>query len=233
MIAEVTEHVNATHRADLRTIARANGAASAQDAELVGFNLAGLDLHAQIDNRLEPLRVNFDAPAMHPSDIEDKFMETLAAARSQLGMPPEETVTRDLEGSGSHDLPHAPEVVFAALQVVADYPAWLPPVGRIIEVSEPITLGSSFTIHPRGRDGTTMKLIVTALESNTALELLEDGGHMHRLWFSLEKLENGTRLTVTVGNRVPVPESELEETRVKLGTLGAIIAKKLEAHLKR
>ena len=38
---------------------------------------------------------------------------------------------------------------------------------------------------------------------------------------------------MTVGNRVPVPQSELEETQVKLGTLGAIIAKKLEAHLQQ
>ncbi len=51
MIAEVTEHVNATHRTELTIIARANGAASAQDALLIGFDLAGLDLHAQINNR--------------------------------------------------------------------------------------------------------------------------------------------------------------------------------------
>lgn len=178
MMREVTEHVNATHRADLTIIARANGAASAQDALLIGFDLAGLDLHAHIGNQLEPLRVNFDAPVTHPSAIEDKFMETLAAARDRLGIPPEELVTRDLEGSGSHDLPHAPEVIFAALQIVSDYPAWLPPVGRIIEASEPIALGSSFRLHPRGRDDATM-----TVEANTALELLEDGGHAHRLRF--------------------------------------------------
>ena len=75
MLAEVTEHVNAAHRADLTIIARANGAAWAQDARLIGFDLAGLDLHAhgldaQGEDCFEGLRVSFDAPVTHASAIE-------------------------------------------------------------------------------------------------------------------------------------------------------------------
>jgi uncharacterized protein YndB with AHSA1/START domain len=231
MLRDVTEHVNATHRAELTIIAKAHGAPWAQDATLEGFDLAGLDLHAVHGARLEVIRVDFDAPVSHSSAIEDRFMETLARSRAKLGMPPEELVVADLEGSGSHDLPHTPEIVFGALKNLRDYPAWLPPVGRVLEVGEPALVGSRFTMNPRGRDDVVMTMAFTVLEPNRVLEMREDGGHAHLLRFTLEPFGTGTRLTVTVGNRTPTPPDELEAANAKLGTLGEIIAKKLEAHL--
>jgi uncharacterized protein YndB with AHSA1/START domain len=231
MLREVTEHVNTTHRPELTIIARANGAPWAQDATLEAFDLAGLDLHALHGARLEPIRVDFDAPVSHSSAIEDQFMETLARSRALLGMPPEEMIVVDLEGSGSHDLLHAPEIVFVALLNVHDYPAWLPPVGRVLEVEEPVRIGSRFTMNPRGRDDVEMTMTFTAFESDQTLEMREEGGHAHHLRFALEPVGNGTRLNVTVGNRAPTPPIDLEAARAKLGLLGEMTAKKLEAHL--
>jgi uncharacterized protein YndB with AHSA1/START domain len=231
LLRDVTEHINTTHRAELTIIARANGAPWAQDATLEAFDLAGLDLHALHGARLEAIRVNFDTPVSHANAIEDSTMETLARSRAKLGMPPVDMIVTDLEGSGSHNLPHAPGIVFTALRSVRDYPAWLPPVGRVLEVNEPVLVGSRFTMNPRGRNDAVMTMAFTKFEPDRALEMREDGGHAHLLRFTLEPFETGTRLHVTVGNRAPTPPHELEAASSKLGTLGGIIAKKLEAHL--
>ncbi len=231
MLREVTEHINATHRPELTIIARANGAPWAQDATLEAFDLAGLDLHALRGVRLEPIRVDFDAPISHPSAIEDEFMETLARSRVLLGMRTEELIVADLAGSGSHDLPYTPGIVFATLRNVRGYSAWLPPVGRVLEVDEPIMVGSRFTMSPRGRDGVVMTMTFTAFEPDQTLEMAEEGGHAHRLRFTLEPFGSRTRLNVTVGNRAPTPPDELEAASAKLGVLGEMIAKKLDAHL--
>jgi hypothetical protein len=232
MQLEVVEHLNESHRKDLLEIAQAFGDATwATDATLERFDFAGLDLRAHHGPRNEPRRVDFATPAEEESGIEDCFLDLLDAAREKLGV---RIITSDVIGSASHDLPFSNQTIFAAICAVRNYPDWLPPIGEILETShESLVEGSSFTAQVRGQHDAVMQIDVLEFQQDLSLYWYEREGHAHAIRFALEPLEPTTRLTVSVSNRVPIPESELEETQQKLSKLSETIAKKLEAQMRQ
>ena len=232
MLRDVTEHVNQSHANEVLDIARAFGVAWASGAQLIGFDLAGLELMVTAGSETVPLRVNFAEPMNNTSEIEAGFMETLAQARTMLGINVEENLIATLEAQSSLALPYPPASVFAVLTNVADYVAWLPPFGPLLEPTEALGLGSIFRLRPRGKQNASIRLQVTAFETNGVFEILELEGYAHRLRFVVAAEHSGSHLTVTVGNRVPRADSEVERATAKLKKLSGLIASKLEMRLK-
>lgn len=238
MLRDVTEHVNQSHANEVLDIARAFGAAWASGAQLIGFDLTGLELIVTAElktaaSETAPLRVNFAEPVNDTSEIEAGFMETLARARTMLGINVEENLIATLEAQSSLALPYPPASVFAVLTKVEDYVAWLPPFGPLLEPTEALGLGSIFSLRPRGKQNASIRLQVTAFETNAVFEILELEGYAHRLRFVIKAEKTGSHLTVTVGNRVPRADSEVERAVAKLEKLCEMIASKLGMQLSK
>jgi hypothetical protein len=232
-VAEVKTHLNESdHRLDLRDIAKTQPEFDwAEDARLEDIDLNGMVLLVRGANQSQTVRLNWQSPAEHSGQLEGRFMELLALAKAALGQPLELQPT-DLFGTGQHHLPQNTEAVFAALTRVGDYPQWLPMVGVLVSSSHnPLQLGSSLCIQPRGQPDVTMHLVVQEFAADSLLCLHEVGGHRHKLEFRLSAVAAGSDLKVGMGSHASVAADEIEEHNVKLGKVAEMIAKKLHTFL--
>ncbi len=230
---DVIEHLNQTHRLDLTQLAQAFGhAAWATDAEISDFDFHGVSLTALHGSRNQICRIAFATPASEESDIEELFMSLVDTAREQLGIIPEVKIVTDVIGNATLVLPLSYQTVFTALCDVQHYPNWLPPIGAILKSShKKLQFGSSFTALVRGQEN-QMDIEILEYQENTLLHWQEKAGHAHSIGFVLEPIETSTQIRVQVSNRVPIPESELEENQEKLRKLSLVIAQKLETFMK-
>ncbi len=234
MRLEVIEHLNQTHRLDLTQLAQAFGnAAWATDAEITDFDFASVSLNALHNSRSQPCQIVFATIAQEESEIEELFLNLVDAAREKLGIAPQVTMITDVIGIATHRSAFSSQTIFKALRDVRHYPNWLPPIGDILQTShEKLQLGSSFTAQVRGQEN-QMQIDILEYQENTRLFWSENGGHAHAIGFALEPIGTTTQIRVQVSNRVPIPESELEENQEKLGKLSQVIAQKLEAFMQK
>jgi len=90
LLTAIAQHLNSDHAEDLLAVARAANMHWAEQAKVTHLEASGIKLEVRGNGQVQPIRVDFPAPATGVLAFKRLLGDAIAASRTQLGWAPAE-----------------------------------------------------------------------------------------------------------------------------------------------